>query len=128
MNSLPTIPQVDLIDSNGFQLNPYEEYLILRLRSYTDAVLEVSTKEGLPQIGKLNITGLRERLRVRLYPLTDNEKYLINWLRLVPYGKLIVIIQGGIPSLAESSSFASLNLQQFPEDIEFDGTDDEANP
>lgn len=109
------------INTNGKTLKEAERNLIFQIRSLADAVLEVSLQDGIPIHARLNILGLMRRQSVSLYPLTPEEIYILEWIKKISYGKIILLIRQGIPQLAETSSFANLRFDKLSEDVIFEG-------
>lgn len=109
------------IDTNGTVLQEAERNLIFQWRSLQDAVFEVSLQDGIPIHARVNILGLLSRKPVSLYSLTQEEIYILEWIKKISYGKIILLVKQGVPQLAETSSFANLRFDKLSDDITFAG-------
>lgn len=109
------------LDTNGTTLSEQEMNLIFQWRSLQDAVFEVGLQDGLPIHARINILGLFQRKPVSLYPLTSEESYVLEWIKKISYGKIILLVKNGLPQLVETSSFANLRFDKLSEDIKFEG-------
>lgn len=109
------------IDTNGTVLQEAERNLIFQWRSLQNAVFEIGIQDKLPIHARINILGFLQRKPVSLYPLTSEEIYILEWIKKISYGKIILVVKQGVPQLAETSSFANLRFDKLSSDIEFEG-------